>query len=125
MKIAQAVGVVIGVALMAAPAVWHYADEPAADLHRVVGPVAAGLAFIAMWKVVVGVRWPNALLGALLIVAPLFVGHPAAAVAVGVVAGAALVIATPFGGPSGDRFGGGWRSVWDRQRRRATEGRQA
>ncbi len=114
MNPAQAVGIVAGVWLMAAPAVLGYADSPAGDVHRTIGPVAASVAIIAVWDATRGVRLVNVLLGVVLTIAPLFVGHPAAAALNGTASGAALVAATPFGGAGSNPMAGGWQSLWRR-----------
>ena len=111
MKIAQVAGLVLGVWLMAAPAVLNYAGSPASDLHRVAGPVIASLGLIAMWEATVGVRWPNALLGVGLALAPLLVAHVQAATVTGVSAGVLLASVTPIGGGTRHRIGGGWWSL--------------
>ncbi len=108
LKLAQAVGVAGGVALMVAPAILAYAARPAGDLHRVVGPLVVSVALIALSGVTVGVRWVNLPLGAALVVAPAIVAHTAGAAVTGVVIGLALMAATPFGGRLGKRFDGGW-----------------
>lgn len=110
--IAQVVGIVVGVALMAAPAVLGYAGSTASDVHRTIGPTAAGLALIAVWQATRSVRLPNIVLGIVLAVSPVVVDHPADAAVVAVVAGAALVAATPFAGRERRRLGGGWRAAW-------------
>lgn len=111
MSAAQPVGIVVGVWLMAAPAALRYADSSAADVHRIIGPVAASAALIAVWEATRGARLVNLLLGAVLVLAPLAVDHPAEATVNGLISGVALMTAAPFGGPSRQTMGGGWRSV--------------
>lgn len=110
-KLAQPVGVVVGTALMAAPAVAGYAGSGADDLHRVVGPLAASFSLIAAWEATRGVRWANAVLAAALVLGPLAVDHPMAATGTGVAAALALGATTPFGGAPTHRFAGGWASL--------------
>ena len=111
--IPQMVGMAVGVALMAAPAVLGYAGSRPSDLHRVVGPTAASLALIAAWEATRTVRWPNTVLGAVLVLAPLVVAHSSGAALVGVVSGVVLAAATPFRGRRSDRYGGGWSALVD------------
>jgi len=110
-KLAQCSAVVVGVALMAMPAVAGYVDTPAGDLHRTVGPLAVTFAIIATWPATRDVRWGNMVLAAVLAVAPVFSAHSATATGVGVVAAALIAAATPYGGPDPDRRGDGWRGV--------------
>ena len=108
--VAQPVGMAVGVWLMAAPAVLGYADSAATDVHRIVGPVAASAALISVWEATRGARLVNLILGTVLILAPLAVGHPGDAAANGLTSGMALVAASPFGGRSRQSMGGGWRA---------------
>ncbi len=93
---------------MAAPAWLGYAGTAAGDLHRVLGPLAASFALIAWWGATRAVRWPNVILAAALVLAPLAVDHDGAAGAIGVLAGVVLGAATPFAGAPSYRYGGGW-----------------
>lgn len=111
MRAAQAVGIVVGVGLLAAPAAVGYAGSGPGDLHRVVGPLVSSLALIARWEATRAVRWPNLVLAAGLVMAPLVVEHPPAAAAVGVVSGLILAVATPFAGAASHALGGGWAGL--------------
>ncbi|MBW3536828.1 MAG: hypothetical protein KY395_03540 [Actinobacteria bacterium] len=111
MKPGQIVGLVGGLWLMVAPAVFGYVDTPAEDLHRTVGPIVATFAAIALWAATRDVRWVNLPLMATVAVAPLFGGHPIAATLVAVATAAVVAAATPFGGPDTQRRGRGWWGV--------------
>jgi hypothetical protein len=111
MKPAQVVGTLVGLALMAAPAVLGYADALAADVHRTVGPLVASFAVMAFWPVLRDLRWVNPPLVAALVVAPLVGGHPAAATVVAAIATLAVVATSPFGGPDPHQRGTGWRGL--------------
>jgi hypothetical protein len=111
MSLAQTVGIIVGVWLMAAPAALGYADATAADVHRIIGPVAASAALVAVWEATRGARLVNVVLGVLLVLAPLLVAHPADAAVSGVVSGVALAAASPVGGRSRQSMAGGWRSL--------------
>jgi len=108
---AQVFSLCLGVWLMAAPAVVGGAG-PVRTSDRIVGPLAAAVAAVALSEVTRPVRRANVVTGAWLLVAPwaLGAGWPATAnnVAVGV-----LLIALSFvGGRVRGRYGGGWRAVW-------------
>ena len=108
---AQAISALLGVWLMAAPAVLGYAGL-ASDIHRIVGPVAAGIAFVALWPHVRSLRWTNLGLGAVLVLAPLFAPFDAAAAWNSVAVGALLAGLAFVRGTVDERFGGGWWALW-------------
>ena len=114
---AQLLSVALGWWLMAAPAALGYGGF-AADAHRVLGPIAAAFALVAVWGHVRGLRWANVLLGGLLVLSPLGVYTPLAstygtvAAANGVVTGLALVALSFVQGEVYGAFGGGWWSLW-------------
>lgn len=114
--IAQVAGAVVGITLMAAPAVLGYAGSTASDVQRTIGPLAGSLALIAVWEATRAVRLPNLVLGALLAGAPLVVDHELDAAIIAVVGGLALIAATPFAGGERRRLGGGWRAAWPARR---------
>ena len=64
----------LGIWLMAAPAVLGY-DRPASADDRIVGPLAAAFAIVAIWEVTRPLSWMNLLLGLWLIVAPWLLGY--------------------------------------------------
>lgn len=102
--------VIAGLWLMAAPAVLSYGD-PAAASDRIVGPIGAAFAFVAIWSITRALRWVQLPLGIWLVAAPLLLGYPTDATISSVVAGA-VFLATAFVGEStADRFGGGWLSL--------------
>ncbi|MGH9039793.1 MAG: hypothetical protein ACRDZ3_06145 [Acidimicrobiia bacterium] len=110
MSPAQVGGMLVGVWLVAAPALLSYAGEPAGDFHRVVGPLAAGVALIAAWDATRGLARALLIAGPALALAPVVVAHSAAAVANALACAALLAAAAPFGGTSGP-LGGGWRAL--------------
>lgn len=110
---AQALSTVVGVWLMAAPAILGYADVTAASaVHRVVGPTAAGFALVAIWGHMRPLRWVNVPLGLVLVAAPLVVTYPLVGAANSVAAGLLLVGLALVRGEVGERFGGGWSVLW-------------
>lgn len=113
---AQLLSVLLGLWLMAAPAVLNY-DGWVADAHRILGPVAAAFALVAVWGHMRPLRWANVLVGGLAVLAPLLVFTPyastigAAAGANSVVVGLALVGLSLVRGTVYGDFGGGWSSL--------------
>lgn len=106
----QLLSAALGVWLMAAPAVLAYDGTPA-DLHRILGPVAAAFAIVASWAVTRPVRWANVPIGLAVAGAPLFVGHDPSAAIAAVATGLALAALSPVGDADPSRFGGGWSSL--------------
>jgi hypothetical protein len=110
--IPRAIAVVVGVWLMAAPAVLDFGD-PAASSDRIAGPIGGGLAFVALWRVVRTLRWGVLPVGAWLVVAPAVLGYDDVTAWVNsIVCGLVFVYTVRFGRVSPEEFGGGWRAVW-------------
>lgn len=121
---ARWVSVAFGVWLMAAPALLGYAGV-VADVHRVVGPVTASFAFIAVWQHMRLLRWMNIPLGAALLVVPWTFGFDSTATLNSLVVGLVLITLALVRGPVEQRFGGGWSAIWpgDTAERRRTDSR--
>ncbi len=109
---ARLINAALGVWLMAAPAVLGY-DGVASTNHRIVGPIVAAFAIIAIWEVTRALRWINAALGAWLVVAPLVLGYPALDVLINsLVVGLLIVTMATVRGKLTQQFGGGWSALW-------------
>lgn len=107
----------LGIWLMASPAVLGYGN-PAETNDRIVGPLIATLAIIAIWDILRPARRVNLVLGLWLIAAPwvlpLFFdpGYPPQATLNSMVVGAFVAALSLYRGKLGTRFGGGWRVLW-------------
>ncbi len=109
---ARIINVILGIWLMAAPAVLGYAD-PARTNDRIVGPVAATFAAIAAWEATRSVRWVNVVLGLWLLVAPWVLGYSELDAYLNSLAvGTLMALFAPVRGKITQRFGGGWSSLW-------------
>lgn len=108
---ARVLNTILGLWLMAAPAVLQYGD-PAQVVDRILGPVAASFAIIAMGEATRPVRHMNLLIGVLLLLAPWVLGYPGDATVNSMVVGAAMIGLSRVRGKVEERFGGGWRRVW-------------
>jgi hypothetical protein len=106
----QLVATALGLWLMAAPAVLGYGD-PARMNDRIVGPIIASFAFIAVWEVTRSLRWVNVLSGLWLIVAPWILDFGTAATVNSIVVALGVLIAASTGGSVSQSFGGGWWAV--------------
>src|SRR5690606_22839516 len=121
---AQVINALLGVWLMAAPAVLGY-SAPAAVNDRIVGPIAASFAVIAWWQATRPTRWVNLPLGLWLLAAPFVLGYDATTPLVNSLAvGAALAALSLVRGKVDLRFGGGWRAVWGRRPMHEEEARR-
>jgi hypothetical protein len=115
--VAQAVLVVVGLHLMAAPALFGYAGvDAASDNHRAVGPVVVAVAFLGIFPITRLVRWANGATGLWLLVSPLVVDGPTAATVVSVLSG--LVVLALFWVERADQspYGGGWATLLSDER---------
>jgi hypothetical protein len=107
---ARIASVVLGIWLVSAPAVLGYAG-PAATNDRIVGPLVASLAFIAIWEVARPLRRVHLVLGAWLLIAPLALGYGLAPALNSVVVGLLVILLSFVRGRVEQRFGGGWSSL--------------
>jgi hypothetical protein len=112
---AQYLVAVLGIWMMAAPAVLGYAGTAEA-IARTAGPIVATLAVVAISECTRDVRLANIPIGVFLISAPLFVAQPPDAAVNGVAVGAAVVILSRVRGHVRMRFAGGWRALWQEHR---------
>lgn len=108
--------VLVGIWLEAAPAVLSYGGT-AADVDRLLGPIAGSLAFVAIWSVVHMLRWSTVPVGVLLVLAPVL-GYPAEAAVSSIVSGLAIIALAFVGGTPDQSFGGGWPAIWRGRERR-------
>lgn len=108
---ARIVSAVVGVWLMAAPSVLGYGGV-AADLDRIVGPIATSFAVVAIAEAARAVRWACVPCGLVLIVAPFLGVHGGAAAINAIAAGVVLIGTAAVRGRLDERLGGGWRAVW-------------
>lgn len=115
--VAQAVVALVGLFLMAAPALLGYAGvDDAADNHRAVGPLVVAIGFLAVFPITRLVRWANGGPGLWLLVSPLVVDGPRAATVVSLVCG--VVVLALFWIEKADQspYGGGWDTLLSDER---------
>lgn len=109
--VARGVGVLAGIWLIAAPAVIGYSGA-AANNDRIVGPIAAALAFVAAWPIAAALRWPTVPCGLWLIVSAIVIGSAEPLATVSTIAAGLVITAAGFvGSDERHRFDGGWRTV--------------
>jgi hypothetical protein len=105
------INLILGVWLMAAPAVLDYAGAARTN-DRIVGPLAASCAMIAAWEITRALRAVNAILGIWLFVAPWVLSFRGVEIFNSTVAGLLLVFCAFTPGQVQHFFGGGWASLW-------------
>jgi hypothetical protein len=108
---AQLMSVVLGIWLMAAPAVLGYGG-PAATADRIVGPLVASFAAIAVWEATRAVRWANLVLAMWLLLAPLVLGYGARPAVNSLTTAVLLCALAVVRGRARHCFGGGWSALW-------------
>lgn len=106
----QIINVVLGLWLMAAPAVLGYGGA-AADNDRVVGPIAATFAAIAISEATRGARWANVPLGLWMLAGPWLLGGPTPAIVNGLLVGLALIGFALVKGRFTATYAGGWSAL--------------
>ena len=105
------INIALGIWLIAAPAVLGYA-APAAINDRIVGPLIAVFACVAIWQATRSLRWLNAPLGMWLMLAPLILEYPRGALLNSILVGIAVAAVAMVRGNLVHRFGGGWPAIW-------------
>lgn len=108
---AQALNTALGVWLMFAPAALGYGD-PAATSDRIVGPLVAAFAFVAIAQITRSLRRVNLLCGPWLVVAPLILSYPMTPAINSVLCGIAITLLARIHGRVTTPFGGGWTVLW-------------
>ncbi|MEZ4616079.1 MAG: SPW repeat protein [Caldilineaceae bacterium] len=108
--IARLINIMLGIWLMAAPALLAY-TTPAATNDRIVGPLVITCATVALWETTRMLRLVNLVLALWLLVAPWIWGYSAIplfnSTAVGLAIGALALVHGEITG----RYGGGWSSL--------------
>ena len=109
---ARIVNTVLGLWLMAAPAVLSYGD-PAQFNDRIAGPLAVTCAFVAIWEATRPLRRVNLVIGAWLLLAPWVLGYGATAPIVNsLVVGVVMIACSLVKGTVEKSYGGGWSMLW-------------
>lgn len=121
---AQIINAILGVWLVAAPAVLGY-EGIAADNDHIVGPVIASFAVISWWESTRVVKLYNIPLGAWLLLAPWVLGYDNSSSIINDMLVGALVLSLSFvKGKVTETFGGGWSAIWKSDTLHAQEARK-
>lgn len=111
---AQAINMVLGIWVMASPAVLHY-NQTVSNNNHIVGPLIITFAVVALWDINRNVRFVNVLLGVWLI-ASVFIlpAQSYTSMLSNGVAGLAIVLFSLVKRKTNDAYGGGWRSLFQK-----------
>lgn len=108
---ARVVSALLGVWLMAAPAVLGY-HGAARTSDRIVGPVVVALSIVATSQVMRALRWAVLPAALWLVMAPWVLGYGGGAKVGSILVGLALAALAPVRGRISEHFGGGWRALF-------------
>ena len=117
---ARIVSILLGLWLMAAPAVLGYGGAAAVN-DRIVGPIVAALAVVAVSEITRGLRWASVPAGAWLIIAPWLLGYGPTPMVNSLVVGLLLIPLAWVRGRVKARYGGGWASLFKNESKVASE----
>ena len=108
---AQIVNTLLGIWLMAAPAILDYNGAPADNSH-IIGPVIASFATIALSGATRGVARFNIVTGGWLLMAPLFLGYEDATLVFNdIIVGIIVMVLSFSERKASHQYGGGWKSL--------------
>lgn len=109
---AQIVNALLGVWLMASPAILGFGN-PAANNDNIVGPIIGTFAIVSIWEATRVVRLYNVPMAIWLLLAPWILGYETTAPIINDMAVGAVVLGLSFvKGTKSQKFGGGWKAVW-------------
>jgi fatty-acid desaturase len=108
---AQVICMLLGLWLMAAPAVLGY-GRPESTSDRILGPIIASLAAVAIWEVARELRWLNLLFSIWLVLAPLVFSFESTAMVNSMAVGLAIAGLSLVRGKLSEDYGGGWSMLW-------------
>lgn len=110
---AQIVNIIIGLALMVTPAILKF-NKVAANNNHIVGPLVITFAVISFWEINRNVRLFNIVTGCWLILSPFIVAFSSEALVTDIASGIAIIIFSLFKSKIKSRYGGGWRSLFQK-----------
>ena len=121
---AQIINALLGIWLMASPAILGF-EGIAADNSHIVGPVIASFAVISWWESTRVVRLYNIPPAAWLLLAPWVLGYESTSAIVNDMLIGAVVLGLCFvKGKITETYGGGWSAIWQSDSLHAQEARR-
>jgi hypothetical protein len=120
-------GIVVGVALMFAPALFGYTGTGQEVAHRIAGPVMVMLWIPSYWEATRSLIWWAGIVALGLLVASVLAAGPVRAVATGVSGALASLIITllTYPGDVAMRYAGGWEGLWTSRAPNGSRGSEA
>lgn len=117
---AQFINIALGLMVMLAPGLWDY-DKSAASNNYIAGPLVITFAIISITDVGRNIRWFNVPVGFWLLISPLVFEMGEPGIILNMLAGMGIVIFSLIKGKRQSRFGGGWRSLFQKHPLHAAE----
>lgn len=112
--VARILNIILGLAVMVAPALFDY-NQALANNNHIVGPLIITFAVIALWDINRQVRLANVVTGGWLIIAAFIFSAPATLYLIlQAIAGALIIAFALVKGKEAHQYGGGWRSLWQK-----------
>ena len=111
---AQAINIFLGLAVMILPGLLGF-TEAESNNNFIVGPLVATFALVATTDVGRNARLFNIPAGIWLMIGPLLLGFSTSARLADIFLGILIIIFSLFKGTVSQRFGGGWRSLWQKE----------
>ena len=123
---AQIITAILGIWLMASPAILGFSDDKTiADNAHIIGPLIASFSVIAWWEITRSVKYFNLLPALWLLLAPWILGYSqTTAIINDMVIGAAVLGLSLVKGKVEGTYGGGWTAIWKKDTLHATEARR-
>lgn len=111
---AQIINALLGVFLMATPALFQLGGS-ASDNFHIFGPIITTFAIVSWWEATRSMRLWNVPPGVWLIVSPIFLSYESrTGIIVAVGTGIAVTALSFVRGKIEKRYGGGWKALWRR-----------
>lgn len=111
----QVVNTLIGLWIMASPAILAFSDPAATDNNHIIGPVVVTFAIIAYWEATRKVGLWNLPFGVWLILSPWVLSfNDTTAIVNNMIAGLLVIIFSLVRGKIKQRFGGGWSALFQK-----------
>ena len=110
---AQVINIFLGLAVMLTPGLLGF-DKAASNNNYIVGPLVITFALVAVTEAARNTRLFNVPLGIWLMIGPLILGFSTTARLTDILLGILIIIFSLFKGTVTQRFGGGWRSLWQK-----------
>jgi len=111
---ATAINAMIGIWLMASPAIVETFSHDAANNNRIFGPLVVAFGVMALWEVLRSVRYVNVGVGIWILISTVLLGYSNLALVTNLLAAIAIIGLSFIRGKHDPmEFGGGWVALWN------------